>query len=270
MRARIVAFLLLLTAPAAAAPKAEPWPRWERHDPAATVEIDHRPWHEFLQTHVVASSDGINRVPYGRIPRTQKEALDAYVARLAATPISHFAQPEQAAYWINLYNALTVKVVLDHYPIASIREIRISPGLFSVGPWGKKLIAVEGESLSLDDIEHRILRPVWRDPRLHYTVNCASLGCPNLAREAYTRANLEALLEAGARAYVNHPRGARLDGGRLTVSSIYVWFQEDFGGSDAGVVAHLRRYAAMPLAAPLADAARIAGHDYDWALNDAR
>jgi hypothetical protein len=270
MRAPIVALLLLLAAPAAAAPNAEPWPRWEAHDPAATAEIDHRAWHDFLQAHVVAGTDGINRIPYGRIPRKDKEALDAYVARLAATPISRFARPEQAAYWINLYNALTVKVVLDHYPVASIRDIRISPGLFSVGPWGKKLVAVEGESLSLDDIEHRVLRPVWRDARLHYAVNCASLGCPNLAREAYTRANLEALLEAGARAYVNHPRGARHDAGRLTASSIYVWFQEDFGGSDAGVIAHLRRYAAPPLAAVLADATRISGHGYDWALNDAR
>jgi Protein of unknown function, DUF547 len=87
--------------------------------------------------------------------------------------------------------------------VASIRDIAISPGLFSVGPWGGKLIEVEGEPLSLDDIEHRILRPIWRDPRLHYAVNCAALGCPNLRSSAFTAANADILLETAASDYVN-------------------------------------------------------------------
>jgi Protein of unknown function, DUF547 len=87
--------------------------------------------------------------------------------------------------------------------VASIRDIAISPGLFSVGPWGRKLIEVEGEPLSLDDIEHRILRPIWRDPRLHYAVNCAALGCPNLRSSAFTAANADILLETAASDYVN-------------------------------------------------------------------
>jgi hypothetical protein len=163
-----------------------------------------------------------------------------------------------------------VKTVLEAYPVKSIRDIKISPGLFASGPWGKKLAKIEGEPVSLDDIEHRILRPIWKDPRTHYAVNCASIGCPNLPRDAFTRANMEALLEAGAKAYVNHPRGAKVSGGKLVVSSIYVWFKEDFGGNDAGVIAHLKRYANAELAKALEGVSVIASDDYDWALNEAK
>ncbi|MBI3453196.1 MAG: DUF547 domain-containing protein [Rhodospirillales bacterium] len=266
----VLAFALTVGGPfAAAAPKADLWPRWQTHDPASAAMIDHAAWGGFLKSYVVKSADGVNRVAYGRVTPADRAALDAYIARLAALPIDGFNRDEQRAYWINLYNALTVRVVLDRYPVATIRDIRISPGLFAIGPWGKKLVAVAGEKLSLDDIEHRILRPIWKDPRLHYAVNCAALGCPNLVREAYTAANTERLLDDGARAYVNHPRGAQFTGERLKVSSIYVWFQEDFGNNDAGVIAHLRRYAGPGLAARLAATGRIADDDYDWKLNDA-
>ncbi|MEM8740120.1 MAG: DUF547 domain-containing protein, partial [Pseudomonadota bacterium] len=93
------------------------------------------------------------------------------------------------------------------------------------------------------------------------------IGCPNLAAEPYRADRLEAMLEAGARAFVNHPRGALASEGRLTVSSIYAWFEEDFGGTDAGVIAHLARYAAAPLAEKLAGRGRVDRHAYDWAVN---
>lgn len=252
-----------------AAPKAERWPRWEAHDPAGAIRVDHGAWDAFLQRQVVESADGINRLRYGRVSAADKAALDAYVAMLSTQRVTALPRAEQRALWINLYNALTVKVVLEAYPVASIRNIRISPGLFATGPWGRKLVRVEDEPLSLDDIEHRILRPIWNDPRTHYAVNCASIGCPNLQQRAYTAENMERLLEAGARAYVNHPRGAEMAGKRLVASSIYVWFKDDFGGDDAGVIAHLVRYARPELATALASVARIAEDRYDWSLNDA-
>ncbi len=131
------------------------------------------------------------------------------------------------------------------------------------------LIEVEGEAVSLNDIEHRILRPIWRDPRVHYALNCASIGCPDLRAAAFTAENAEALLDTAARAYVNHPRGARVENDRLTVSSIYAWFREDFGGTEAGVIAHLKRYAGPELAKALETATDIGGYEYDWALNAA-
>ena len=257
--------LLCLLAPARAAPQAEPWPRWTAHDEANPAAIDHGDWDALLGAHLVASPDGINRFAYGALGEADRGRLDAYLARLAALPISAYRRDEQRAYWINLYNALTVAQVAAAWPVDSIREIR--SGLFSAGPWGLELIEVEGQPLTLDDIEHRILRPIWRDPRIHYAVNCASLGCPNLQPDAFTAANTEALLERGAREYVNHPRGARIENGRLVVSSIYAWFEEDFGGDDAGVIAHLRRYADGPLAERLAGIDRVADDDYDWSVN---
>jgi hypothetical protein len=140
--------------------------------------------------------------------------------------------------------------------------------LFADGPWGKALVTVEGEPLSLDDIEHRILRPIWRDPRLHYVLNCAALGCPNLQPVAFTAANADDLLDAAARAYVNHPRGVRVEGERLYLSKIYSWYPKDF--EPEGVPAHMRRYADPNLGEAIGRTSRTAAIDYDWTLNDAR
>jgi hypothetical protein len=259
---------MTVAAAARAAPSADLWPRWQRHDPASAATVDHSAWDRFLARYVQTGADGVNRVGYGRVAAADRSALSAYVANLTAVDVDALARREQLAFWINLYNALTVRVILDHYPVDSIQKINISPGFFAVGPWGKQLVTVAGEALSLDDIEHRILRPIWRDPRVHYAVNCASIGCPNLRRGAYTGANVETALDEAARAYVNHPRGAAFEREGLFVSAIYKWFIDDFGGTSAAVLAHLRRYADPPLAARLASVRDIAGHRYDWALND--
>ncbi len=254
----------------AGGPEAELWPRWEAHDAQSTARIDHADWRRFLLAYVEADADGVNRVPYGAVSDSDRRALDGYVDGLTALPIAAHNREEQFAYWINLYNAVTLQVVLDHYPVKSIMDISISPGFFSFGPWGKKLITIDGEDLSLDDIEHRILRPIWRDPRIHYAVNCASIGCPNLLRAPFTGANVDALLTIAAKDYINNPRGAEVRGGALHVSSIYDWYAEDFGDSDAAIIEHLRTYARPPLAAALKAIDAIAGDDYDWSLNDVK
>lgn len=251
----------------AAGPAARPWPLWERHDPAATGTIDHGAWGAFLRAYLRPGADGVNRVAYGAVTPRDRERLEADLRRLAALPIGAHARPEQRAYWINLYNALTVLTVLRHYPVRSITDIKLGRPL-SFGPWDAELVRVEGTPLSLNGIEHRILRPIWRDPRIHYAVNCASLGCPNLAAEPYTAANTDALLDRGARAYVNHPRGARVAGGRLIASRIYAWYAADFGGG-RGVVEHLRRHARPELAREMSGIASASRHEYDWGLNAA-
>lgn len=251
---------------AIAAAKAKLWEKWTTHDPAATVTVDHSAWRHFLKKYVRAHSSGVNRVAYAKVRKSDRRKLNKYIKELTDVPISRFSRDEQLAYWINLYNALTVKVVLDRYPVRSIRDIK--SGLFSIGPWSKKLITVEGEELTLDDIEHRILRPIWKDPRIHYAVNCAAIGCPNLQSVPFTADTADALLDKAAREFVNHPRAARVDRGRLLVSSIYVWFQEDFGNSDKGVIEHLQQYASPQLATSLSDVMRIADDRYDWSLND--
>jgi hypothetical protein len=252
------------------APSADLWPRWTANDPANAAHVDHVPWDRFLERYTRRTPDGSVRVAYGDVSEGDSAVLTAYIARLAAIPTSTYSRPEQRAYWINLYNALTVRVVLDHYPVKSIRDIDISPGLFDDGPWDKPLVEVEGQPVTLNDIEHRILRPIWGDPRLHYALNCAAIGCPDLQQAAFTVENTDRLLDAGARAYINSPRGVHFDAGDLIVSSIYAWYAEDFGGSDAAILDHLRRYAAPDLAESLSLFSEIDGHDYDWALNDAR
>lgn len=251
-----------------AAPAAQPWPKWEAHDDAATATIEHVVWDHFLHAYAHKGNDGIVRVAYGQVTPADRDALANDLMRLAATGISGYSRKEQRAFWIDLYNEITVKFVLDHYPISGIKNTSFLPGFFGPTPWSRKLITVEGETLSLDDIEHRILRPGWRDPRLHYALNCASVGCPNLQPLAFTAANADELLEAAAREYINHPRGVSIDGGKLNVSSIYVWYKADFGGTDAAVIAHLRHYAAPELDRALAAIDRIAHDHYDWSLND--
>ena len=255
------------------APNAELWERWQAHDPLATRAvdhgvIDHSAWGEFLAAYLRAGPDGVNRISYRTVSASHRDALKSYLARLTSLPISAYSRGEQRAYWVNLYNALTVELVLSRFPVDSIMDIGISPGLLAFGPWDKKLVRVEGEMLSLNDIEHRILRPIWKDPRLHYVLNCASVGCPNLPRRPLTAQNSEQMLDAAAREYINHPRGARVEDGKVVISKIYNWFSVDFGSDAPAILAHLRRFAHPPLAAALKDATRIDRFEYDWALND--
>lgn len=267
--ATAAAVLFLVVNHAQAAPKPELWARWTAHDANSTQIIDHSVWSRLLGRYIKTDTSGVNRFDYQAVDRDDREALDSYIDGLARTEVSRLNRTEQKAYWINLYNALTIRTVLEHYPVESIKDIRISPGFFSSGPWGAELVTVEGGKLTLDDIEHRILRPIWRDPRIHYAVNCAAVGCPNLQPRAFTAENSDVLLTAGAEGYVNDPRGARLEDGGLVVSSIYAWFEEDFGGDASGVLAHLRLFARPELLRRLDRGGRITGYEYDWSLNDA-
>jgi len=269
MRQLIICFALfsalLIPAHAVAAPDAKLWPRWSTHNSESVDSVDHQRWDQLLQRYVVEAKDGINRFGYHRVSSEDRQQLADYLASLAATPVSQLSREHQLPFWINLYNALTVQVILKNYPVDSIRDIR--SGFFSAGPWSLELISIEGEALTLDDIEHRILRPVWKDPRIHYAVNCASLGCPNLQKQAFSAENSDSLLDQGAREFINHPRAARVDSdGDLQISSIYDWFEDDFG-NEAGVIAHLKQYAAQPLADALKNIDEVDGYHYDWALN---
>lgn len=269
MMATVVALLTVLSGVSArAAPEADLWPRWTAHNSASAVVVDHSKWDLLTKRHISLGRGGVAMVDYSGFSSEDKRLLADYIAQLEAVAVSQLNQTEQLAYWLNLYNAATVDVILEHYPVESIRDIDISPGFFSDGPWGAKRLMVEGEEVSLDDIEHRILRPIWKDPRIHYGVNCASIGCPDLRVGAYTSSNVDAALTEAARVYINHPRGATVRGGRLVVSSIYEWFVDDFGGDDRGVIAHLSRYAEPDLARQLQTINRISDDTYDWRLND--
>lgn len=249
------------------APRAHLWPRWEPHDPGSRHTFDHVRWSEFLGRQVVTDDTGVNRIAYGRVRPEDKGLLEAYIGDLEGARVARLGRREQFAFWVNLYNALTVNVVLEHFPVSSIRDIAGTWPLLSFGPWKRKLCAVDGEPLSLSDIENRILRPIWRDPRLHYAVNCASVGCPNLRREAFTGARMEAQLDSAAREFVSGPRCVIEHDGRLVISSLYNWYAGDFGSGPTAVLDHISRYAGTSLMNVLRGARRIDGYEYDWRLN---
>ncbi len=229
--------------------------------------IDHKAFSQLLKQYVKADKNGLNRVDYKGF-KTKQSALKSYIKTLETVKVTSLSKSEQFAYWANLYNAVTINVVLDAYPVKSIKDIDISPGIFSNGPWGKKLVTIEGTKISLVDIEHQILRKVHKDPRVHYAVNCASVGCPNLQNQAFDGKNLQAQLNRAARDYVNSNRGAVVKGNRLAISKIYVWFKKDFGGNDRGVLAHLKKHADKDLKAKITKIGSINSSFYDWTLND--
>ena len=268
----LVAFVLYKTS-GIAAPKSELWPRWQTHNAENREVIDHSAWGIILKKYLVTSQltmessapVGINLLQYGGVSKIDYDLLKIYLTTLEGIPISSFSRPEQRAFWINLYNAATVNLILEHYPVESITKISFS--FFSFGPWDEELLTIEGEELSLNDIEHRILRPIWQDPRIHYALNCASIGCPNLQPIAFTAKNTDSLLETGASEYINHPRGAKKEDKKLWLSKIFEWYQDDYGGNEAGVLIHIQKYAKENLANSLYEDELEIEYHYDWRLN---
>lgn len=245
------------------------FPAFAASDNQSTLRIDNTNWNAFLGRYVVTNPDGVNRVRYGDVTADDRRLLDDYIVLLESTDPTALASDEQLSYWINLYNAVTIAVVLDHFPLDSIRKIKSGPFDFD-GPWDDKRVTLAGEALSLNDIEHGIIRAVFAEPRIHYAVNCASIGCPNLRLEAFDGLSLDDALSAQARAYINHPRGVSVDEkGRVTASKIYAWFSEDFGDNEAAILDHIRRFAGPELADRLDGASDIRRYKYDWALNGA-
>jgi hypothetical protein len=247
---------------------------------ASTFDHEYWDYSKLLHDHLRA-----NRVDY-RDLRRHRAALDAVVAQLAEPGDDEergWNRNQRLAFWINAYNVFTLKAIVDHYPIRSamftlqprnsIRQID--------GVWTKLTWKAAGRTLTLDDIEHKILRPEFKEPRVHFAINCASVGCPPLAADPYRPATLEAQLDQAARRYLAGDRGLKIDGATLRVTKILEWYGDDFvarfapdaaaGGvrverAIRGVVEQF----GLPAAADLARKpdTRIRFLDYDWSLND--
>ena len=244
-------------------------PNWQVAAPTATVEIDQTAWDNFLSRFIKTDTAGINRLDYGSVTANDHSQLRDYISRLEQINTKTLSQDQQLAYWFNLYNAKTVDLVLEAYPVDSILDIK--DGFLPTGPWNRKVVRVNSQELSLNDIEHRIVRPVFEDPRIHYALNCAAAGCPNLMPRAWRAETLEADLDAAERAYVNDPRGIRFDAnGRLTLSKIYSWFSEDFGNDEEEVLEDLLYAASPELQDKLYGRTSVDRYEYDWSLNDVK
>ncbi len=248
------------------APSSDAWEMWHVSDEESGQQVSHAKWQTLLDQYLIDDTDdGINLFAYSKVSKEDKKLLKSYLNDLAGLDPRGLNRAEQQAYWINMYNALTIDVVLDEYPVKSIRKIRFLSSPF--GPWDKSLLKVAGEKVTLNDIEHRILRPIWQDERIHFAVNCASIGCPNLQGTAFTADNTEALLDKGADEFVNHKRGVARDGDTLMLSSIFDWYGVDFGNNQDEIIESLGDYLNEDNANLLLPGFTSVKYDYDWSLN---
>jgi len=231
------------------------------------TQILHDKWANLLAKHMTTDSSGLARFNYAKLSTSPEDMqkLSTYIQGLSEQKPSTFERKQAMVYWANLYNAVTVQVVSENYPVSSILKIKsgIRPG-----PWKRKLVTVEGKRLSLDNIEHDIMRPTFKTPLVHYMVNCASIGCPNLKDTPWLAETLDEEADIAARAYVNSARGVTVQKGKVKASKIFKWFKEDFGGDQASILAHIRKYANNDLLAKLEGQTKIRGYVYDWSINE--
>ena len=251
--------------------------------PAAAQAFDHShaAWTALLKKHVVLLGGGkASQLRYAGMA-AERAPLKAYTDSLSAVgsaAFNGFSKPQQMAFLINAYNAFTVELILTRYPqLASIRDL----GSLLSSPWKPKFIKLLGTEMSLDNVEHDTLRAKGRfdDPRIHFAVNCASVGCPMLREEAFVAERLEAQLDEQALRFMSDRSRNRYADGKLELSKIFDWYGGDFKLGHKGIAslaAFAARYANQLADAP-ADRERIkamtvdiAFLDYDWKLNDAR
>jgi hypothetical protein len=233
--------------------------------PIACFAADHQAWDALLKKHVVLADGGrASRVDYAGMAR-DREALRKYLDQLTSFRTTDFEKlqpPEQMAFLINAYNAFMVEKVLTRYPdIGSVWDF----GKLFGHPFKDEFFTLLGRKFSLDGIEHGVLRKRYREPRIHYAVNCASIGCPMLREEAYAGARLEQQLEEQAVRFLSDRSRNRYRDGRLEVSKIFDWYGEDFEPRSR----YFQGYAAL-LGMPPGAAPALSFLDYDWSLNDVK
>jgi hypothetical protein len=224
----------------------------------AALAVDNSVYAALLKKYV---KDGV--VDYQGF-KNEESQLDQYLKVLENTDTSKLSRNERFAFYINAYNAWTIKFILSGYPgIESIKEL----GSIFKSPWKKKLARIDRDVVTLDHIEHGILRPTFKDPRVHFAINCASKGCPPLRPEPYRGEFLDQQLDEMAKAFINDPSRNRLEGKTLYVSRIFKWFKEDFGND---IVGFFQKYAQGDLKKELyagAGEIKVKYLAYDWSLN---
>lgn len=224
-----------------------------------TQPVTHERWDALLKKHVGA--DGL--VDYQGFIR-DSSALNDYLKLLESTHPSSdsWSRREQMAYWINAYNAYTVQLIVRNYPIESIKDIK--RGIAFVNSiWDVKFIHIQGFTYDLNNIEHNILRPVFKDARIHAAINCASMSCPKLLPEAFTEEKLEGQLERVMRDFINDPKRNQVQQDKAEVSEIFKWFKGDFERDAGSVRNYLNRYAENRIDKNV----NLSYINYDWSLN---
>jgi len=240
-----------------------PGPRfWEQHNSSSDRFVDHTIWGYLLQKHVWSNANGVNLVTYGRFSDGDREGLKAYIEMLANFPIETLNRREQYAYWLNLYNALVVWLVVDRYLVLSIKDINIGDG-----PFETTLIHIKDVPLSLSYIRKNILSSLFVDPRFHYGLCDAAIGSPKLLRKPFTGDRIDRMLDGAALDFVNHRRGVKIQENTIILSSIYRRFPKEFGRKPADLIEHIKNFAMDDLKRQLKPTFPIT-FAFDWSLND--
>jgi hypothetical protein len=226
-----------------------------------TTPPSHQIWNELLQQHVTKTGE----VNYKGFIK-DKAKLQRYLDTISNTPPDkkNWTKEEQLAYWINAYNAYTVKLIIDNYPLKSIQDLHPTlkvPGVNTV--WHKKFFKIGGQDASLDEIEHKILRKEFNEPRIHFAINCASFSCPPLRNEAFIATKLEKQLDEMAKAFINDPKRNKITSDKAELSQIFNWFKGDFT-KKGSLIDFLNKYSKTKIKAN----AKINYMDYDWSLNE--
>ena len=231
---------------------------------ASTQAVDHSPFDAMLRAHVREGM--VDYESFAGNPRFRD-----YLAALDRATPAALPAPDQLAYWINVYNAYTIELIISRGERRSIRNINKVLGVPLRSPWAEPIVKAGGRVLTLDDVEHQIIRPQFNDPRIHVALVCAAMGCPPLRSEAYDGARLDAQLDDQARRFLAQRTKNRVDVATRTVygSPIFRWYREDFGGNFSGVGAFWARY--LPEGSARAVLAsgefRWVDTEYDWSLN---
>ncbi|MBD99234.1 MAG: hypothetical protein CMO34_05270 [Verrucomicrobia bacterium] len=215
-------------------------------------KLDHRIWDMLLQEHVTNKGD----VNYTAFKKDELQ-LEKYLLSLSDHPPKEdWSKHEKMAYWINAYNAFTVKLILDNYPLKSIMEINNGKA------WDLKFIKIGGKEYSLNNIEHDILRANYKDARIHFAVNCASVSCPKLQNRAFIPERIEEQLEQASRYFINNTSKNNLQANQVKISRLFEWYMKDFT-QEGSLVDFLNRYAAIKINSN----AKVGYKEYDWNLN---
>ena len=242
--------------------------RWTASEQISMDRVDHASWDALLQRYV--GPRGMVNYAAWNESATDQRALDDYLANLSrATTDQTASRAAQFAYWINAYNAVTIRGILREYPTTSIRNHTAKAIGYNI--WDDLLLQVGDQKVSLNDIEHKVLRKM-HEPRIHFAIVCASIGCPRLLNRAYQARALDEQLTVNARSFFSDPGKFRYDAhtGKIQVSPILDWFGEDFGATAAERLATIAPYLPDAAAQDLArsGSARVTYLDYDWNLND--
>ena len=221
-------------------------------------QVDHSLYGELLARYV--KEGGVDYRGF----KDEEAKLDQYLKILENTHTKALSRDEQFAFYVNAYNAWTIKLILSGYP--GVKSIKDLGSLFK-SPWKKKICRIDGGILSLDDIEHKVLRPRFQDPRVHFAVNCASRSCPPLISEPYEGSQLNEQLDSAVRAFLNNPERNYLEGNELYVSKIFKWFSDDFNDDVVGFFLTYAEGAFRENLTANRDRIKVKHLHYDWSLN---